>query len=216
MFAPVVLCASLLGSTAQAQDDASADEDLAAGFEWDASLGPVLNSGVTLTGDNAGYAVFSAGLGGALSAGASLSGRGENGEGSMKVMLGVTSRFETPTGLIPGEENSRTYMGHVLLGGDFDWTETMSDDGSDPEDFQFDLLIGGGSKLSYGLEGERLQDGSGENISQTVLMVGGRIRMDGGLRGVHVAPNVMVAFGGPDSLEIPATAFFSLSTGITL
>jgi len=194
----------------------SPDEDFEGGFEWDVSLGPVLNSGVVLSGDNAGYAVFSAGLGGSVSAGAGLSGRGENGEGSVEVMLGATSRVETPTGLIPGEANSRTYMGHFLIGGDFDFTQALYDDGTDPDDFQIHLLVGGGSKLSYGLEGERLLDDTGAGINQTVLIFGARARLDGGYRGVHVAPNLLFVFGGPDSMELPTTAFFSLTTGITL
>lgn len=126
-------------------------------------------------------------------------------------MFGGGARTETPTGLVPGEASSRTYLGHVILGGDY--SDILSNRARD--DYDFDLLIGGGQKLSYDAQGARLNDSSGSPVSQTVLLFGGRAET-GSNRILHLAPNLMFTFGGPDTMELPATFAFSLSTGITL
>ena len=131
-------------------------------------------------------------------------------------MIGATGRTETPTGLIPGEANSRTYLGHLKLVGDFDWTGSKNDTDPDFQKVSFALLAGGGPKLSYGIDGERLTDGTGTPITQTVLLFGGRAITNQSSRLIHVAPNLMFTFGGPDNLELPAVFTFSLSTGIML
>jgi len=185
-------------------------------FDWDVSFGPVLNTGVLLSGDSAGNAVFNAGLSGAVSAGIRAGGRGEDGAGYLSILAGGTARTETPTGIVPGEANSRTYLGHLMLGGDFDWTGSRNDTDPDFRQFGFALLAGGGPKLSYDASGARLTDDSGAPVTQTVLIFGGRAITNQSTRMVHVAPNLMFTFGGPDTLNLPGILSFSLSTGITL
>lgn len=201
---------------AQAQEVPEDNDEDVVEFEWDFSVGPVLNSGVVLSGDSAGNAVFSAGLSSAVSLGVRAGGRGDDGAGYLSVMAGATGRTETPTGLIPGEANSRTYLGHLKLVGDFDWTGSKNDTDPDFQKVSFALLAGGGPKLSYGIDGERLTDGAGTPITQTVLLFGGRAITNQSSRLIHVAPNLMFTFGGPDNLELPAVLTFSLSTGIML
>ena len=204
----------LLPSSALAEEDET--EDLS-GFEWDVTFGPVLNTGIVMTGDTAGDPVFSAGVAGSASAGFKAGERSDEGKGVLTVLLGGTARTETPTGLIVGEASSRTYMGHLRIGGDFDWDFLDADEPDDDFDmFEFALLIGGGSKLSYDLDGNRLTDGGGNNVNQTVLIFGARGQANGPNRFVHIAPNLMFTFGGPESMDLPATAAFSLTTGITL
>jgi hypothetical protein len=202
-------------TTANAQESDSDDTDVVE-FEWDVSAGPTLNSAVVLTGDTAGQALFSAGISASTSLGVRAGGKGEDGEGYFTIMGGGSARTETPTGLIPGEANSRSYIGHLVIGGDFDWTGSKNDDDPDFRKFTVNLLAGGGPKLSYGVDGERLTDSSGEEITQTVLMFGARATTNEPSRMLHIAPNLLFTFGGPDSMELPATLAFSLTTGITL
>ena len=196
----------------QANAEESESEDTS-GFEWDISLGPVLNSAIVMNGDLAGNAAFSAGMGASGSAGFRLGERTDEGEGSVHLMLGGGARTETPTGLIAGEASSRTYLGHLRLGGAFD--AALISNLSAQEDFEVDLLVGGGQKLSYDAEGARLLDPSGNPVNQTVLMFGARAQA-GSNRIIHLAPNLMFTFGGPDSMALPATFAFSLSTGVSL
>ena len=202
-------------TTAHAQDTGAGDTDVTK-FEWDVSAGPTLNSAVVLSGDTAGQALFSAGLSASTSLGVRAGGKGDDGEGYIIIMGGASARTETPMGLIPGEVNARTYIGHLTLGGDFDWTGSKNDDDPDFQKIKFDFLAGGGPKLSYGVDGARLTDASGEAITQTVLMFGARAITNEPSRMLHVAPNLLFTFGGPDALELPATLAFSLTTGITL
>lgn len=211
---PMLLAFS--ASQAEAQDVPEDNDEDVVEFEWDFSLGPVLNSGVVLSGDSAGNAVFSAGLSSGVSLGVRAGGRGEDGAGYLSIMAGATGRTETPTGLIPGEANSRTYLGHLKLVGDFDWTGSKNDTDPDFQKVSFALLAGGGPKMSYGIDGERLNDSTGTPITQTVLLLGARAITNNSSRLVHVAPNLMFTFGGPDNLELPAVLSFSLSTGIML
>ena len=205
----IALFVMLHPSQANAEDTETEDSS---GFEWDVTFGPVLNSGVVMTGDLSGNAYFSAGVAASGSAGVRLGERSDDGEGSVHLMLGGSARTETPTGLIAGEASSRTYLGHFRLGGDFE-SDILSNMAS--EDFDFSLLVGGGQKQSYDAEGARLNDPSGNPINQTVLLFGARAQA-GKNRFVHLAPNLMFTFGGPDTMDLPATFAFSLSTGISL
>ena len=206
----IALFVMLHPSQANAEDTEAEDTS---GFEWDITFGPVLNSGVVMTGDLSGNAYFSAGVAASGSAGFRLGERSDEGEGNVHLMLGGSARTETPTGLIEGEGSSRSYLGHVRLGGDFE-SNFLSEVAGD-EDFDFSLLVGGGQKLSYDAAGARLNDPSGNPINQTVLLFGGRAQA-GKNRIIHLAPNLMFTFGGPDTMELPATFAFSLSTGISL
>lgn len=64
----IALFVMLHPTQANAEETEAEPEDTS-GFEWDVTFGPVLNSGVVMTGDLSGNAYFSAGVAASGSAG---------------------------------------------------------------------------------------------------------------------------------------------------